>query len=117
MFSQVHPAQIESHFAELTDQVAACGAVGVNHEIFSEAVVLFIELKPDAILTQLQLNTHARNIAAYMRPSHYVIMEPGTLPLNRVSKTDYVQLAELASQEIDTLRSQGGWDVPQPPAT
>ena len=27
---QVHPGQIESHFAELTDQVAACGAVGAD---------------------------------------------------------------------------------------
>ena len=114
---QVHPGQIESHFAELTDQVAVCGAVGVNHEVFSEGVVLFIELKPDANLTQAQLNAHARNIAGYMRPSHYVILEPGTFPLNRVSKTDYVQLGELANQEVETLRSQGGWDVPQPPAT
>jgi fatty-acyl-CoA synthase len=114
---QVHPAQIESHFAELTDQVAVCGAVGATHEVFSEGVVLFIELTPDANLTREKLDAHAKSIAGYMRPSHYVMLAPGTFPLNRVSKTDYVQLAELAKQEVETLRGQGGWDIPQPSTT
>lgn len=108
---QVHPGQIESHFAELTDQVAACGAVGATHDVFSEGVVLFIEPKPGAKLTREQLDAHAKQIAAYMRPSHYVMLDPGTFPLNRVSKTDYVQLAELAQVEVEKLRKQGGWDA------
>jgi len=111
---QIHPAQIEGHFAELTEQVSVCGAVGATHDVFTEGVVLFIELKPNETLTQKELDAHAKGIAAYMRPSHYVMLEAGTFPLNRVSKTDYVQLAELAKQEVDTLRSQGGWDALQP---
>ena len=108
---QCHPGQIESHFAELTEQVAACGAVGAPHDVYSEGVVLFIERKPDADLTRQQLDQHAKGIAAYMRPSHYVLLEPGTFPLNRVSKTDYVELAKRAETEVEILRSQGGWDA------
>ena len=111
---QVHPAQIESHFAELTEQVANCGAVGVTHDVFSEGVVLFIEVKAGAELTQEHLDAHAKKIAAYMRPSHYVLLEAGSFPLNRVSKTDYVQLSARAKEEVETQRSQGGWDVSKP---
>ena len=108
---QVHPAQIESHFAELCDQVADCGAVGVSHNVFSEGVVLFVELKPSATLTRDELETHAKGIAAYMRPLHYVMLESGSFPLNRVAKTDYVQLRAMAELDIERLRGQGEWDA------
>ena len=42
-----------------------------------------------------------------MRPLHYVILEPGGLPLNRVAKTDYVRLSELAKEEVARLRAVG----------
>ena len=103
MFAQIDAVQIESHFAELTDQVAVCGAVGINHEIFSEGFVL----KTDANLTQAQLNAHARNIAGCMPPSHYVTLEPGTFPLNRVSKTDYVQLQTPAQMSCCSVERYG----------
>ena len=45
-----------------------------------------------------------------MRPRHYVILEPGQLPLNRVAKTDYVLLKDRAKTEIQALREKGGWD-------
>lgn len=108
---QVHPAQIEQHFAQLEEQVAACGAVGVYHDIFSEGVVLFVETKTSGCIDAAQLAEHAKEIAGYMRPSHYILLEPGTFPLNRVAKTDYVHLGELAKQEIENLRSNGGWDA------
>ncbi|MBX7074596.1 MAG: acyl--CoA ligase [Pirellulales bacterium] len=107
---QVHPAQIESHFALLTDKVACCGAVGVSHDVFSEGIVLFVEQKPDASIEQRELQSHAREIAAYMRPLHYVLLASGELPLNRVAKTDYVRLKEWAASEVEKLRAAGGWD-------
>jgi acyl-CoA synthetase (AMP-forming)/AMP-acid ligase II len=107
---QVHPAQIEQHFAELKEFVSTCGAVGVPHDVFSEAIVLYIELKPGMRLDRATLDHHAKGIAGYMRPSHYVLLEPGTFPLNRISKTDYVKLSELAKAEVETLRAAGGWD-------
>lgn len=107
---QIHPAQIEEHFCRLTDAVTICGAVGAEHEIYSEGVVLFIELKPEADLPQTRLDEHAREIAAYMRPAHYVLLDAGTFPLNRVAKTDYVRLSALAKAEVEKLRDAGGWD-------
>jgi len=107
---QIHPAQVEGHFAQLKDQIALCGAVGAEHKVFSEGVVLFVEMKPEAKLSRDQLDQHAKEIASYMRPLHYVLLEPGAFPLNRMAKIDYVKLSELAVQETQQLREQGGWD-------
>ncbi len=107
---QVFPAQVEDHFCELAALVAMCGVVGVEHEIFSEGIVAFIEKKPGVEITQEMLAKHAKGIAAYMRPAHYVLIEPGEFPLNRVAKTDYLTLKERALAEVASLREQGGWD-------
>ncbi len=107
---QVFPAQVEDHFCELSNQVAMCGVVGVEHEVFSEGIVAFIEKKPGAELTEKMLVEHAKGMAAYMRPAHYVLLEPGQFPLNRVAKTDYLVLKERALAEVARLREQGGWD-------
>ena len=61
-----------------------------------------------------ELRTHARELAAYMRPLHYVILEAGGLPLNRVAKTDYVVLKQRAAEAIAALRAAGGWDRDDP---
>ncbi len=106
---QVFPAQVEEHFSQL-DEVGLCGVVGVEHEVFSEGIVAFIEKKPDQDLTIDALQAHAKDIAAYMRPLHYVLIEPGEFPLNRVAKTDYVLLKERAVAEVEKLRAAGGWD-------
>jgi fatty-acyl-CoA synthase len=107
---QVYPAQIENHFTDLTDKIGNAAAVGVKHEIFSDGIVAFIEKKPGAEVTVEELQAHAKGIAGYMRPSLYVILEPETMPLNRVAKTDYVTLKEQAEKEVEALRAKGGWD-------
>ncbi len=107
---QVFPGQVEEHFLKLSDRVAACGAVGVEHALFTEGIVAFVEKKPGAELTVAELKRHARSLTGYMRPQHYVILEPGAMPLNRVAKTDYVRLAEMARQEVERLRAAGQWD-------
>lgn len=107
---RVFPAQVEEHFAQLAEQVAACGVVGAGHALFGEAMVAFVEKRMGAELTAAELKRHARSLTAYLRPSHYVILEPGGLLLNRVAKTDYVRLAEMARQEVARLRSEGKWD-------
>jgi fatty-acyl-CoA synthase len=106
----VYPAQVEDHICELRDKVATCGVVGMDHDVWVEAIVAFVEKKPEVELTAEELEEHAQAIAAYMRPSYYVILEPGQLPLNRVAKTDYVQLHERAKEEVARLRAEGGWD-------
>jgi fatty-acyl-CoA synthase len=82
----------------------------VEHEVFSEGIVAYVEAKPGVTLTAADLDAHAKGLAAYMRPLHYVILEPGKLPLNRVAKTDYVVLKEQAKAEVEKLRTKGGWD-------
>jgi len=106
---QVFPGDVENHFCAL-DQVASCAAVGVQHAIISEAIVAFVERKPGAELTMQMLEKHARGMATYMRPRHYVLLDAGKMPLNRASKANYLALQDLARSEIEALRSNGLWD-------
>jgi acyl-CoA synthetase (AMP-forming)/AMP-acid ligase II len=108
---QVYPGQVEDHLCELRDKVATAGVVGAEHAVFSEGIVAFVEPRPGVELTADDLARHAAGLASYMRPLHYVILAPGGLPLNRVSKTDYVRLSELAKEEVARLREAGGWDM------
>ncbi len=96
---QVFPGDIENHFCRL-DEVVSCAVVGVEHPILSEAIVAFIERKPGAELTPLTLEKHARELATYMRPRSYVVLEAGEIPLNRVAKADYMVLRERAKSAI-----------------
>ncbi len=107
---QVFPAQVEDHIAELRDKVSQVGVVGHEHETFSDGIVAFVEPKPGVELTVAELEEHARGMASYMRPLHYVLVPPGEFPLNRVAKTDYVLLSERAKKEVEALREAGGWD-------
>lgn len=107
---QVFPGDVERHFAELP-QVAACAAVGAPHRTLSEAIVMFVELKPGSQISLPELRRHARGIASYMRPLHYVKLEPGQLPVNRAVKLDYVRLSEMAREEVEKLRAAGRWDA------
>lgn len=45
-----------------------------------------------------------------MRPRHYVLLQPGQMPLNRVAKPDYVRLQEMAREQAEQLRAKGGWN-------
>jgi acyl-CoA synthetase (AMP-forming)/AMP-acid ligase II len=94
----------------LTEKVANCVAVGVAHEVASEAVVALVEKKPGAELSSQELDQHARSLATYMRPRHWIILEPGQMPLNRVIKPDYLRAQQMAQQAIEQLRAQGEWD-------
>jgi acyl-CoA synthetase (AMP-forming)/AMP-acid ligase II len=106
---QVFPGDVENFLCELTDQVSACGVVGVEHPIWVEAIVAFVEKKPGAQLTEADLRRHARGLTSYMRPLHYVIVEPGQLPLNRVAKVDTLRLKEMAEAEVRELKERGRW--------
>jgi fatty-acyl-CoA synthase len=108
---QVFPGDVESHFCALQDKVVACGAVGVEHKLLSEAIVVFVEIKPAVEVTIAELKRHARDMASYMRPFHYVLLDAGQLPLNRVGKIDYLRLSAMAREEVDRLRSSGRWDT------
>ncbi len=107
---QVFPVDVEAHICALADKVASCAVAGVDHAVLSEAIVAFVEKKPGAGLSVPMLEKHARSLASYMRPRHYVLLESGGMPLNRAAKADYVRLAEMAKTEVGILRAKGKWD-------
>ena len=84
--------------------------VGVEHEVFSEGIMAFVECLDGQTLTPEEVIAACGDISAYSRPSHVVILKAGEIPLNRVAKTDYLTLRERAAQVVQELRSQGGWD-------
>jgi acyl-CoA synthetase (AMP-forming)/AMP-acid ligase II len=104
---QVFPSDVEAHFARLTDRVAGIGVVGQEHRLWSEGIVAFVEKLPGASITAAELRKHARGLTSYMRPLHYVVLEPGTMPLNRSAKVDVVRLQQLAREEVEKLRARG----------
>ena len=107
---QIFPGDVEKHVCGLADKVANCVVVGVAHSVVSEAPVAVVEKKPGAELSRQELDRHARALSSYMRPRHWIILDAGQMPLNRVGKPDYLRAQEMARQEIDELRARGEWD-------
>jgi len=107
---QIFPGDVEQHICALTEKVANCVVVGVAHEVVSEAPVALVEKKPNVALTRKELDRHARSLPSFMRPRHWIILEAGQMPLNRVVKPDYVRAQQMAREEIAALRERGEWD-------
>jgi acyl-CoA synthetase (AMP-forming)/AMP-acid ligase II len=107
---QIFPGDVEAHICALAGKVTNCVVVGVAHAVVSEAVVALVEKKPEVELSLQELDRHARSLPSYMRPRHWIILEPGKMPLNRVAKPDYLRAQEIARQEIAELRARGEWD-------
>jgi acyl-CoA synthetase (AMP-forming)/AMP-acid ligase II len=106
----LYPGDIETHIAALADKVANVGVVGQPHATWGEALVAFVEKRPGADLAEPALRRHARALTSYMRPLHYLILEPGAMPLNRTAKVDIVRLQQWAAEEVRKLRARGRWD-------
>lgn len=105
----VFPTEVENYISDqLAEKVLSVGCVGAKHEIITEAIIAFVAVKPGAILTAEEVHSVCKGIASYKRPSHVVVLDE--MPLNRVSKTDYVVLKERANEEVEKLRAEGKWD-------
>ena len=107
---QIFPGDVERHICNLAEKVASCVVVGVAHAVVSEAVVAVVEKRPSVELNRKELDQHSRGLPSYMRPRHWIILEPGQMPLNRVVKPDYLRAQEMARQEIAKMRERGEWD-------
>ena len=107
---QIFPGDVERHICSLAEKVANCVVVGVDHAVASEAVVAVVEKRAGVKLEPQELNRHARSLASYMRPRHWIVVEAGQLPLNRLAKPDYARAQEMARAEIALLRERGEWD-------
>ncbi len=107
---QIYPGDVESHICSLAEKVGSCVVVGAPHEIAAEAVVALVEKKLAVELELKELIQHARILPPYMRPRHWIILEPGKMPLNRLAKPDYLRAQEMAREEVAELRARGEWD-------
>jgi acyl-CoA synthetase (AMP-forming)/AMP-acid ligase II len=107
----VFPTEVEEFISsKLKSKVAKVAVLGAQHNIFTEAIIAFVEKKPDVDLTADEINKVCEEMASYKRPSHVVILETGEIPLNRVAKTDYMELKSRSDNIIDDLRKEGEWD-------
>ena len=107
---QIFPGDVEQHILALAEKVANCVVVGVAHAVVYEAPVALVEKRAGVELTAQELDRHARTLAPYMRPRHWIVLEAGQLPLNRVVKPDYLRAQEMAREAIAGLRERGEWD-------
>lgn len=108
---QVFPEDVENHIQEkLKDRAGMVAIVGVEHEVFSEGIMAFVESKEEKAITPEEVLAACSDISAYSRPSHVVILKQGEIPLNRVAKTDYLNLRERATAIVRELRTEGKWD-------
>lgn len=108
---QVFPGDVEAHVCALSQKVATCVAVGVEHAVASEAVVAVVEIRPGVELDARELDRHARMLPSYMRPRHWILLEPGKMPQNRVGKPDHTRVQQMADEAIAQLRAVGEWDA------
>jgi acyl-CoA synthetase (AMP-forming)/AMP-acid ligase II len=108
---QVFPDDVESHIsAKLKEKAGMIAIVGVEHEIFSEGIMAFVEVQEGKTITPEEVMEACGDISAYSRPSHVVILKQGEIPLNRVAKTDYLNLRDRAAAVVRELRAAGKWD-------
>ncbi|MHA1337764.1 MAG: class I adenylate-forming enzyme family protein [Promethearchaeota archaeon] len=107
----VFPTEVENFImSALKDKIENVGVVGHEHEIYSEGIIAFVEKKKGKEITVDEINDVCKNMAAYKRPMHVVILDYGEMPLNRINKTDYVALKNYAKKEVERLRKEGKWD-------
>ena len=109
--NNVFPTEVEEFISgALKSKVAGVAVVGAPHDVFTEAIIAFVEKKPDVDLAPEDVIEACKKIASYKRPSHVEILPPEGMPLNRVAKTNYVTLKAEAELIVENLRSKGGWD-------
>ena len=107
----VFPEDVERHTHDkLRDRAAQVAVLGVEHEVFSEGIMAFVECMEGKTITPAEVLAACGDISAYSRPSHVVILKAGEIPLNRVAKTDYLTLKARAAAIVEELRSRGAWD-------
>jgi acyl-CoA synthetase (AMP-forming)/AMP-acid ligase II len=108
----VFPTEVEDFLEQkLEGKVGMVACVGVPHDVFIEGIMAFVEKAKGAEVSVDELAAAAKDMAAFKRPSHFEILEPGEIPLNRVQKTDYMELRQRGRQIAEKLRAEGSWDV------
>ena len=108
----VYPPEVENFISDaLKTKVENVAVVGHKHEIFGEGIIAYVEQKKGEEITVEEVKAICKDIAAYKRPSHIVIVRYNDMPLNRSQKVDYVDLKLRCNKDIKALREKGGWDA------
>ena len=108
---QVYPQDVINHISKkLGPRASAIACIGAPHAIYMEAIITFVEPIAGAAITPEEVMKACDDISSYSRPSHVVILEPGTMPLNRVAKVDLMELKKKATQIVEELKKTGSWD-------
>ncbi|MCL1864801.1 MAG: acyl--CoA ligase [Spirochaetes bacterium] len=108
---QVYPQDVINHISKkLGERASSIACIGVPHSIYMEAIMAFVEPSPGAAITPEEVLNMCNDISSYSRPLHVVILDPGTMPLNRVAKVDLIELKKTATQILEDLRKSGKWD-------
>ena len=95
-------------YIEKLAEVSLSAVCGAKHEVFSEGVVAFVQLRKGKTLTTEDIMEHCKGLAAFKRPSLVIFLEE--IPLNRVDKTDYKILYDILPKYIEEERAKGRWD-------
>ena len=108
---QVYPQDVINHISKkLGDKASNIACVGVPHAIYMEAIIAFVEPVAGAKITPEEVMGMCDDISSYSRPSHVSILEPGTMPLNRVAKVDFMELKQRGLKIVEELRKTNSWD-------
>jgi acyl-CoA synthetase (AMP-forming)/AMP-acid ligase II len=105
---QVYPPEVEAYIEKFPD-VAMAGVIGYEHEVFSEGIVVFVEMRRGKEFSAQKIKEHYKGLAAYKRPLLTIPIEE--MPLNRIDKTDYMVLKNILPKYIEEERSKGRWDA------
>jgi acyl-CoA synthetase (AMP-forming)/AMP-acid ligase II len=107
----VFPDEIALYISQLAS-VAEVEVIGLQHDLFDEAVFAFIIPEAGKKLTSEDVMTHCKGIASYKRPQHIEILADGSaFPVNKNGKVDKPALSEMAKKVIEELRKQKKWDA------
>ena len=94
---QVFPEDVENHIAgKLKGRVGMVACVGVEHRVWCEAILVFVESWTQTTVPR-RVWPPARTSPPLFPPSTRLIVE-GQMPLNRVAKTDSLQLKQTAKR-------------------
>jgi acyl-CoA synthetase (AMP-forming)/AMP-acid ligase II len=75
---QVFPEDVENHISmKLKGKLSMVACVGVEHEVFSEAIMVFAETLEGQSVTPDDVINACGDISSYSRPSHVVVMKTG----------------------------------------
>ena len=105
---QIYPPDVEAHIEKLPE-VSLAAVIGAKHEVFTEGVVAFVEVRKGKSIDAAKIHEHCKSLTGYMRPSLIVFMDE--IPLNRVDKTDYSELYKVVDKYVNEERARGGWDA------